>query len=83
MLGIDRRSIQNFDWVLFGLGAVLIAFGIVNLISASHAGDDILFTATVRRQLMALGVGLVRGQPQHRVGCHIEGGKVSVGRFRS
>jgi len=57
MLGVDRRSIQNFDWVLFGLASVLISCGIVNLMSASHAGDATLLTSTVRRQLMALGVG--------------------------
>jgi len=57
MLGIDRRSIQNFDWVLFGLAALLVGCGIVNLISASHAADGTLLTATVRRQLMALGLG--------------------------
>jgi rod shape determining protein RodA len=59
VLGIDRRSIQNFDWVLFGLSAVLITCGIVNLMSASYAGDDALLSATVRRQLTALALGLV------------------------
>lgn len=57
MLGIDRRSIQNFDWALLGLSAVLMVCGIVNLISASHAGDETLLTDTVRRQLAALGLG--------------------------
>jgi rod shape determining protein RodA len=57
MLGIDRRSIQNFDWVMFGLGSVLIMCGIVNLMSASHSGDDVLLSDTVRRQLTALGLG--------------------------
>ena len=54
---IDRRSVQNFDWVLFGLCTVLITFGIVNLMSASHGSQDLLLTSTVKRQLAALGLG--------------------------
>jgi len=57
MLGIDRRTVQNFDWVLFGLVGTLIACGLVNLTSASHAGDDLLLSATVRRQISAVGLG--------------------------
>ena len=57
VFGIDRRSIQNFDWVLLGMIAVLIVCGIGNLMSASHAGSETLLTETVRRQLVALGVG--------------------------
>ena len=33
MLGIDRRSVQNFDWMLFGLTVILATAGIVNLIA--------------------------------------------------
>jgi rod shape determining protein RodA len=43
--------------VLFGLGVVLVTFGIVNLMSASHTADQVLLTAIVRRQLAALGLG--------------------------
>ena len=57
MFGIDRRSIQNFDWVLLGIIAVLLLCGIVNLMSASHGSSDVLLTSTVRRQLTALGAG--------------------------
>ncbi len=59
MLGIDRRSVQNFDWTLFGISAVLIACGLVNLVSSSHGGDGTLLTDTVRRQLAALGLGVI------------------------
>jgi rod shape determining protein RodA len=59
VLGIDRRSVQNFDWTLFGISAVLIACGLVNLVSSSHGGDDTLLTDTVRRQLAALGLGVI------------------------
>ncbi len=57
LLGIDRRSIQNFDWFFFGLVGLLLVFGLVNLISATHSGDGELLSVTVRRQLMALGLG--------------------------
>ena len=36
MLGIDRRSMQNFDWVLLGLIAALVTVGVVNLVSSTH-----------------------------------------------
>ena len=29
MQGIDRRSLQNFDWMLFGLVVVLVGIGLV------------------------------------------------------
>ncbi|MCA9510987.1 MAG: rod shape-determining protein RodA [Myxococcota bacterium] len=57
MLGIDRRTVQNFDWVLLAFVATLVACGLVNLTSASHAGSDVLLSATVRRQISAVGVG--------------------------
>ena len=57
MLRIDRRSVQNFDWVFFGIVAVLIVFGLVNLVSATHAGASEGLSEGVRRQLMALGGG--------------------------
>lgn len=57
MFGIDRRSIQNFDWVLLGMVAALMLVGIVNLMSASHAGSDVLISESVSRQLTALGLG--------------------------
>ena len=57
MFGIDRRLLQNFDWMLLGLVFVLAALGIVNLISATAGGADGL-SDTVRRQLISLGVGL-------------------------
>lgn len=56
MWGIDRRVVQNFDWMLFGLVFSLVAIGIVNLISSTHSGVGL--SDDVRRQLLSLGVGL-------------------------
>ena len=55
MWGIDRRVIQNFDWMLFGLVIALIAIGIVNLISSTHSGGGL--SDDVQRQLLSLGIG--------------------------
>ena len=57
MLRIDRRSIQNFDWVFLGIVGVLILCGLVNLVSATNAGVEGGLSESVRRQLMALGGG--------------------------
>ena len=38
MLGVDRRSLQNFDWMLFGMVAALRGIGLANLYSATQAG---------------------------------------------
>ncbi|UCE85761.1 MAG: rod shape-determining protein RodA [Deltaproteobacteria bacterium] len=57
MLGVDRRAVQNFDWVLSGLTLALVAIGIGNLISAAHGSDEVLLSPEVRRQLASLGVG--------------------------
>ncbi len=56
MLRIDRRSIQNFDWMLLGLVVVLVVFGLVNLLSATHAGVGTGTSEIFRRQLLTLGV---------------------------
>jgi len=55
MQGIDRRSLQNFDWMLLALTAALVAVGLVNLFSSTHAGTEL--SAEVRRQLFSLAVG--------------------------
>ncbi len=52
---IDRRSVQNFDWVLLGLTVVLLFMGFVNLVSATNAGAEI--ARAVDRQLFSLLVG--------------------------
>ena len=57
MLGIDRRLLQNFDWMLLALAAGLGAMGWINLVSATSGGQAI--SEVVRRQLMSLGVGAV------------------------
>ena len=56
MLRIDRRSIQNFDWVLLGLVGLLVTLGLVNLLSATHGGVEAEINDIFRRQLMTLGV---------------------------
>jgi rod shape determining protein RodA len=55
LFGIDRRLLQNFDWALLGLIAVLLCFGIVNLYSATHAASGL--DEYLRRQLLAVGIG--------------------------
>ncbi len=55
MLGVDRRALQNFDWVLFGLLVFLIGVGLVNLASSTHT--DTGMSDAVRRQLLSLGLG--------------------------
>ncbi len=59
MPGIDRRLLQNFDWMLLALVTVLVTMGLVNLASATHTGAGV--PLEVRRQLISLGVGLVAG----------------------
>jgi rod shape determining protein RodA len=53
---IDRRSIQNFDWVLVGMVGILLVMGLANLYSATSGPEGVL-SGEMRRQLMALGVG--------------------------
>jgi rod shape determining protein RodA len=57
LLGIDRRLVQNFDWMLLSLVLVLAAMGIVNLYSATFEGSGM--SDTVRRQLVSLGLGVI------------------------
>jgi rod shape determining protein RodA len=52
---IDRRLVQNFDWVLLAIVLALLGCGLVNLFSATFTGDGP--SAEVRRQLAALGIG--------------------------
>lgn len=57
MLRIDRRSAQNFDWLLLGLTVMLVGLGLGNLLSATHAGAGEGMAPEMRRQLTALAVG--------------------------
>lgn len=57
MPGVDRRLLQNFDWVLFALACTLAAIGIANLISATYTGSGQELSPAVRRQLVSLGLG--------------------------
>lgn len=55
---VDRTLGQNFDWRLFGLVVLLLAFGLLNLASATHEAERAI-SPIVRRQLIAVGVGAV------------------------
>ncbi len=58
-MAIERRLIQNFDWRLLLLTATLVMVGLVNLVSATHAGAPGAVGPEVRRQLAALGIGML------------------------
>ena len=58
MARIDRRSVQNFDWVLAGVALFLLVIGLGNLYSATVAGTSGGFPAEMKRQLAALGLGM-------------------------
>jgi rod shape determining protein RodA len=58
MARIDRRSVQNFDWVLAGVALFLLVIGFGNLYSATVAGTSGGFPAEMKRQLAALGLGM-------------------------
>ena len=56
---MDRRSIQNFDWVFVLLIAVLLTFGLINLMSAAAAGVEGGTSNVVRRHMMVIGLAIV------------------------
>ena len=49
MLNVDRRSLQNFDWVLTGLLLLFLLVGFVNLASSTHT--DAGLSDAMRRSL--------------------------------
>ncbi len=57
LFGIDRRLLQNFDWMLLLLVLAIVGAGIINLASASHVDGEL--TGEVRRQLLSLALGAV------------------------
>jgi rod shape determining protein RodA len=59
LLSIDRRSLQNFDWLLLTLMLLLLGIGLVNLFSATQAGTEGGLPAEFRRQLAALGLASI------------------------
>ncbi len=61
MPAIDRRSIQNFDWLLLALVGAVLTMGFANLYSASLPGTTTGLPSEFRRQLLALGVGTIAG----------------------
>ncbi len=56
MLRIDRRLLQNVDWLLLGAAAVLIGLGLLSIWSLAPAGGSSGFAW---RQLSWIGVGTV------------------------
>lgn len=59
MEAIERRMWRDFDWPLFCLMLVLVAMGLGNLVSATHAGSIGLLSTEVERQLVAVAIGVV------------------------
>ena len=55
MPAIDRRLLQNFDWMLFGLVFLLVVVGLVNLYSSTFTPGGI--SDELRRQVFSLGLG--------------------------
>jgi rod shape determining protein RodA len=53
---IDRRSLQHFDWALFGLVLLIVGLGLANLYSATRSGTEGTLPPEFRRQILALGV---------------------------
>lgn len=54
-LRVERRRVAHFDWVLVGIVVVLVAMGIVNLVSAAASGVE-GGANIVGRQLSVLGL---------------------------
>ena len=57
MARIERRTAQHYEWWLLGLVFLLLGLGLANLMSATHAGAEGLFSPNVVRQLAAIGLG--------------------------
>ncbi|HXV36492.1 MAG TPA: rod shape-determining protein RodA [Myxococcota bacterium] len=57
MFGIDRRLLQNFDWVLLLLVVAIVGAGAINLASATHVEGEL--SGELRRQLLSIGIGAV------------------------
>jgi len=55
---IERRTAQHYEWWLLGLVFLLLGLGLVNLMSATHAGTEGLFSPNMARQLAAIGLGI-------------------------
>ncbi len=59
MARIERRTAQHYEWWLLGLVCLVTGLGIVNLMSATHAGSKGLLSPNVVRQFAAIGLGSV------------------------
>ncbi len=58
MLRIDRRLAAHFDWPLFVCVLLVIAGGLLTVLSATHTHDRLL-SGLLIRQMMWAGVGLI------------------------
>ncbi len=56
---IDRRLVENFDWGLVSLTALVAGLGLVALYSAVHAGEDTAQSGIFTKQLVWYGAGFV------------------------
>jgi rod shape determining protein RodA len=56
---LDRRQLRDFDPMLFGVTLVLVAVGIAMIFSATHSAETPGVDATVQRQLLVAGIGIV------------------------
>ena len=52
---VDRRSVQNFDWVFLLFIVILVILGLVNLMSAAAAGVEGGTSNVVRRHIIVMG----------------------------
>jgi len=57
VLRVDRRSVQNFDWVLVAMLGLIVLMSLVNLYSATAGGVEGGSRDILDRQLMALAGG--------------------------
>lgn len=58
MLRVDRRLIAHFEWPLFLCALLLIAIGVMTVLSATRSGD-VLISRFVLRQVSWAGVGML------------------------
>ena len=56
MVRFDRRLVEEFDWILFGLTLILLTIGLVGIYSAT-LDPSIGLSRWVTRQIIWVGVG--------------------------
>ncbi len=56
MVKFDRRLVEHFDWILFGLTLILLAIGLVGIYSAT-LDQSVGLSRWVTRQIIWVGIG--------------------------